>query len=171
MRGKGVFLVLAAVLVFYFALVGSRGVMLLRHGTPVTVLLGVAVLVMPGIGVWFLWKTYRFGQRSEALVRELAAEGGLPSDDLPRTPSGRVERAVAERIFLERKAETEAAPQDWRTWFRLAVAYRDAGDTPRARHAMQRAIRLHDAAGAAGAPAGERGGPDAAGRTRDGRAA
>jgi len=36
------------------------------------------------------------------------------------------------------------APDDWRSWFRLAVAYHDARDTPRARKAMQRAIALHD---------------------------
>ncbi|GAI68365.1 unnamed protein product, partial [marine sediment metagenome] len=46
--------------------------------------------------------------------------------------------------------ETEVAPDDWRNWFRLAVAYFDARDTPRARKAMQRAIRLHDAEAAAG---------------------
>ena len=65
-------------------------------------------------------------------------------DELARTPSGRIDRDSADAVFAKRQAETEAAPDDWRNWFRLAVAYFDARDTPRARKAMQRAIALHD---------------------------
>ncbi|MFI1293855.1 hypothetical protein ACH4VM_36475 [Streptomyces sp. NPDC020792] len=144
MRAKITYLVTAAVLVFYFVLVGSRGVMLIQHGTPVTVAFGIAVLILPVIGLWFLWKNTQFVRRANQLSAELDAEGGLPVDELSRTPSGRVDRDSADQVFARRKAETEAAPDDWRTWFRLAVAYHDARDTPRARKAMQRAIALHD---------------------------
>ncbi|MFD5452641.1 hypothetical protein [Streptomyces sp. NPDC127100] len=144
MRAKISYVITAAVLVFYFALVGSRGVMLIDAGTPVTVTLGVAVLVLPVIGVWFLWKNTQFVRRANQLAAELDAEGGLPVDELKRTPSGRIDRDSADEVFARRKAETEAAPDDWRSWFRLAVAYQDARDTPRARKAMQRAIALHD---------------------------
>ncbi|MER6917648.1 hypothetical protein ABT314_00995, partial [Streptomyces spiralis] len=144
MRAKITYLVTAAVLVFYFVLVGSRGVMLLQSGTPVTVAFGIAVLILPVIGLWFLWKNTQFVRRANQLAAELDAEGGLPVDDLRRTPSGRIDRDSADEVFARRKAETEAAPDDWRTWFRLAVAYHDARDTPRARKAMQRAIALHD---------------------------
>ncbi|MFI9603789.1 hypothetical protein ACIHCX_28740 [Streptomyces sp. NPDC052043] len=144
MRAKITYLVTAAVLVFYFVLVGSRGVMLIQYGTPVTVAFGIAVLILPVIGLWFLWKNTQFVRRANRLAAELDAEGGLPVDELARTPSGRVDRDSADRVFARRKAETEAAPDDWRTWFRLAVAYHDARDTPRARKAMQRAIALHD---------------------------
>ena len=61
-------------------------------------------------------------------------------DELERTPGGRIDRDSADEVFARRKAETEDAPGDWRSWFRLAVAYHDARDTPRARKAMQRAI-------------------------------
>ncbi|MEV5008142.1 hypothetical protein ACIQFZ_36135 [Streptomyces sp. NPDC093064] len=144
MRAKITYLVTAAVLVFYFVLVGSRGVMLIQYGTPVTVAFGIAVLILPLIGLWFLWKNTQFVRRANQLAAELDAEGGLPVDELARTPSGRVDRDSADQVFARRKAETEAAPDDWRTWFRLAVAYHDARDTPRARKAMQRAIALHD---------------------------
>ncbi|MEU6628538.1 tetratricopeptide repeat protein [Streptomyces parvus] len=143
MRAKITYFITAAVLVFYFFLVGSRGVMLIRHGTPVTVTFGVAVLILPVIGVWFLWKNTQFVRRANALAAELDAEGGLPVDDLPRAPSGRIERDAADAVFTKRREEAEDAPDDWRTWFRLAVAYQDARDTPRARKAMQRAIALH----------------------------
>ncbi|MFI1105970.1 hypothetical protein [Streptomyces sp. TLI_146] len=146
MRAKITYFVTAAVLVFYFVLVGSRGVMLIQDGKLITVTMGIAVLVLPLIGLWFLWANTRFVTRANALAAELEAEGGLPVDELVRTPGGRIDRDSADEVFARRKAETEDAPNDWRCWFRLAVAYQDARDTPRARKAMQRAITLREAA-------------------------
>ncbi|MFJ9926651.1 MULTISPECIES: tetratricopeptide repeat protein [Streptomyces] len=143
MRAKINYLITAAVLVFYFVLVGSRGVLLIETGTVLTVTFGVAVLILPVIGLWFLWKNTQFVRRANQLAAELDAEGGLPVDELRRTPGGRIDRDSADEVFAKRKAETESAPDDWRCWFRLAVAYHDARDTPRARKAMQRAIALH----------------------------
>ncbi|RDG37707.1 tetratricopeptide repeat protein [Streptomyces corynorhini] len=144
MRAKITYFLTAAVLVVYFVLVGSRGVLLIEHGTLLTVTFGVAVLILPLIGLWFLWKSTQFVNRANRLAQELDAEGGLPLDELVRTPGGRIDRDSADAVFAERRAETEDAPDDWRCWFRLAIAYHDARDTPRARKAMQRAIALHD---------------------------
>ncbi|WNI18356.1 hypothetical protein [Actinacidiphila sp. ITFR-21] len=144
MRAKISYAVSALALVFYFVLAGDRGVLLIADGHPVTVAFGLAVLVLPLIGAWFLWHTTQFARHAGRLGRELEAEGGLPVDELERTPSGRITRDSADAVFAKRQAETEAAPDDWRTWFRLAIAYFDARDTPRARKAMQRAIALHD---------------------------
>ncbi|WP_330298886.1 hypothetical protein [Streptomyces sp. NBC_00503] len=144
MRAKIAYFITAAVLVVYFVLAGSRGLMLIRHGTWLTVTFGLAVLILPVIGVWFLWQNTRFVTRANRLATELEAEGGLPVDELERDAYGRIKRDSADEVFARRRAETEDAPGDWRTWFRLAVAYRDARDTPRARQAMQRAISLHD---------------------------
>ena len=144
MRAKITYFITAAVLVVYFVLVGSRGLLLIQQGTWLTVSFGVAVLVLPLIGVWFVWKNTRFVTRANLLASELEAEGGLPVDELERDGYGRILRDSADEVFARRKAETEDAPHDWRTWFRLAVAYHDARDTPRARKAMLRAIALHD---------------------------
>ncbi|MEU2793549.1 tetratricopeptide repeat protein [Streptomyces sp. NPDC007100] len=144
MRAKITYCVLAAILVVYFVLVGSRGVLLIEQGTALTVAFGVAVLILPFIGLWFLWHTTQFARKAGSLARELEAEGGLPVDELKRTPGGRIDRDSADEVFDRRRAETEQSPDDWRAWFRLAVAYHDARDTPRARKAMQRAIALHD---------------------------
>jgi hypothetical protein len=144
MRAKITYFLTAAVLVVYFALVGSRGAMLMQQGTVLTVTFGVAVLILPMIGIWFLWKNTQFVSKANRLAAELGAEGGLPVDELVRTPGGRIDRDSADAVFAQRRAETEDAPDDWRCWFRLAVAYHDARDTPRARKAMQRAIALHD---------------------------
>ncbi|MDJ0386030.1 hypothetical protein [Streptomyces sp. G-G2] len=144
MRAKIIYFITAAVLVFYFVLAGRQGLTLLTMGTWITVPLGLSVLVLPVVGIWFLWKNTRFVTRANQLSTELEAEGGLPVDELERDEYGRILRDSADEVFARRKAETEDAPGDWRNWFRLAVAYHDARDTPRARKAMQRAIALHD---------------------------
>ncbi|SFD03089.1 hypothetical protein [Streptomyces aidingensis] len=142
MRGKLLYALLAVVLTGYFVMVGHRGVLLVREAEPVSVALGLAVLVLPLLGAWFLWHSTRFALRAEKLVRALDAEGGLPVDDLPRTPAGRIDQQAADEAFARYRAETEASPGDWRCWARLAIAYHDARDTPRARKAMQHAITL-----------------------------
>jgi hypothetical protein len=142
LRARTAVVVLVVVLAFYVVLVGSRGVLLVRDGRPELVLLGLGVLMLPLVGVWLVVKELQFGRATERLAAQLG-EGGLPCGDLPRRPSGRVERAAADAVFTQRKAEVEAAPEDWRGWFRLAVAYDDAGDRSRGRRAMRRAIDVH----------------------------
>lgn len=144
MGAKITYALAAAVLVLYFVLVGSRGVFLIREGTLVTVTFGIAVLILPLIGAWFLWKNTEFVRKANRLAGELEREGGLPVDELRRTPSGRIDRDSADEVFRRRKEEAELTPGDWRCWFRLAVAYHDARDTPRARKAMQHAIALRE---------------------------
>ncbi|WP_406287094.1 hypothetical protein [Embleya sp. NBC_00896] len=143
MKQRVTALILIAVLVFYVFLVGSRGLIAIRDGQLVTVVLGAAILLVPVVGAWYVWREVRFGFAMQRLARELEAEGGLPRDELDRTPGGRVDRDSADEVFARRKAETEAAPEDWRSWYRLAVAYGDARDNARGRRAMLTAIRLH----------------------------
>ncbi len=147
MRARTAAAVVVAVLLGYLALVGWRGVLLVRNGSEAGVALGLAVIVLPLIAGWLVWREVCFGLATQQMGRQLAAEGGLPVDDLPRRPSGRVERAAADAAFAARRAEAEVAPQDWRAWFRLAVAYDDAGDRRRARAAMRQAIALRRTGG------------------------
>jgi hypothetical protein len=138
--------VLVAVLGVYFVLLGQRAVLLL--GTPGAVprLLGAGLLVLPVIGAGLILAELRFGFQADRLNRELGRE--LPAatardEDLPRLPSGRVDRKAAVAVFERRRAEVEAAPSDWRLWLRLGLAYDDAGDRRRARAAVRRAVALH----------------------------
>ncbi|MEU8544587.1 hypothetical protein AB0C52_32100 [Streptomyces sp. NPDC048717] len=146
MGGKITYVFLATVLVLVFGVVGMEGVLLLLTGEPAAMGMGAIAFVLPVVGAWFLWKNTAFARRANRLAAELEAEGGLPVDELRRTEGGRIDRDSADEVFARRKAETEDTPDDWRCWFRLAVAYHDARDTPRARKAMQRAITLRDAA-------------------------
>ncbi|MBV2151708.1 tetratricopeptide repeat protein [Kitasatospora sp. SUK 42] len=143
MTSRTGFFVLSGVLLLVALLCVGEGVQLVATGKPLGIGIGICAFVIPVIGVWFLRQTVRFGRASEQLARELEAEGGLPVDELKRTSGGRIDRASADAVFARRQAEAEDAPGDWRVWFRLAVAYADAGDTPRARKTMQHAIKLH----------------------------
>jgi tetratricopeptide (TPR) repeat protein len=144
MRTKAVVAVLVVILTFYAVLIGAKGVAFIASGEPAPVVLGVAVLLIPVIGLGLVWREIAFGRRSAELAAALDAQGGLPVDDLPRRPSGRIERAAADRAFGVRQAEVEAAPDSWQAWYRLALAYDDAGDRSRARSAVRRAIELYD---------------------------
>ena len=145
MRTKAVIAVMAVILVFYAVLLGAKGVAFIASGEPAAVTLGVAVLVLPLIGLGLVWREIVFGRRSAELAAALESEGGLPVDDLPRRPSGRVDRAAADEAFVVRQAEVEAQPESWQAWYRLALAYDDAGDRTRARSSVRRAIELYDA--------------------------
>lgn len=148
MKARRVALGLTGLLAVYMLVVGYRGVLLIADGRPAFVLLGIGVVLLPLVGVWIVMQELRFGRRVEAMGRALEASGGLPADEVLRRESGRAERASADAVFERRRVEVEAAPEDWQGWFRLALAYDDAGDRKRARGAMRTASRLHAAAGA-----------------------
>lgn len=108
--------------------------------------IGVSVLLLVGIGAWVLIREVSFGWGTERLGRALDAEGGLPADTVDRSPGGRADREQADAQFERYRAETQQRPEDWRSWFRLAVAYDVASDRSRARRTMRRAIAMERAA-------------------------
>ncbi len=145
--------VLTGALIVYFWLLASRAVILIGSGEPLAVALGIGVLLLPIIGVVLVVWELRFGWQTQNLARRLAAEDRLYDDsELPRRASGRIERAAADAHFEVIRTEVEAAPDDWRGWYRLAQAYDLSGDRKRARAAMRHAIEL--AAAAAGPSVG-----------------
>lgn len=145
MKGRLAAGLMALLLVFYLVLVGWRAVLFLQSGEIIGIVIGVALLVLPLVGVWALVAELRFGRNSERLVRRLEAEGGLPVEDLPIRPSGRPMRDEADAEFPIYRAAVDAAPDDWRAWFRLGLAYNSSGDRRRARGAIRTAISLERA--------------------------
>ena len=129
-------------LVFYLVVSLQRSVLLLTDQNLVAKALGLAYLMLPIVGAWALVRELLFGARTERMAKVLEAEGGLPEDTLPRTPGGRIVREAADLEFEKYRAEAEAAPGDWRSWFRLSCAYDAAGDRKRARASMRDAVRL-----------------------------
>jgi hypothetical protein len=134
---------MCAALVGYFVLLGRQGVLLVASGKPVAAGLGIAVLLLPIVGLWAMIATLRAGFTQQRLARVVKEQGmELDVGALPRRPSGRIERAAADALFQSVKAELEAQPDDWRRWYRLARAYDYAGDRGRARETMKKAVEL-----------------------------
>ena len=129
----------------YFVLLGRAGVLLVASGRPAAIGLGVAIFLLPVVGLWALVATLRAGFAHQRLAR-LAREQGmeLDVDALPRRPSGRIEREAADGLFDAVRAEVEEHPDDWMRWYRLARAYDYAGDRGRARETMKKAVAMQE---------------------------
>jgi hypothetical protein len=110
--------------------------------TRVAVVVTAALLVIPVLGAWALVAELVFAVRAERLGARLDADGGMPAEELPLRPSGRIDPAAAAEVFPRFKAAVEEAPEDWRAWYRLGLAYDAAGDRRRARWATRQSIRL-----------------------------
>jgi hypothetical protein len=125
----------------------STAFSLLATGELVQVGVGIGVLLLVVVGVVLVVGEVRLGAASARLAKVLEAEDGLPYDPpgVTRLASGRLEKADADALFELRKAEVEAAPEDWRGWWRLAAAYGDARDPRRGRRAMRTAVSLERA--------------------------
>ncbi len=136
-------LLITALLVFWLAVAFQRSFLLLGDPEPVAKAIGAGYLLLPCIGAWALIRELLFGAQTQRMARQLEGEGGLPVDDLPRTPSGRIVRSAADEAFPAYQAEVEADPGNWRSWFRLSCAYDAAGDRKRARKAMRDAAKLY----------------------------
>ncbi|MEU1428449.1 hypothetical protein ABZ412_15375 [Nocardia sp. NPDC005746] len=137
---------LVLVLGFYFVLLGRIAFSLIGSGKPAAIGLGLGVLILPLLGVWIVGTSVRAAFAHQHLARRMHEEGGeLDVSELPRRPSGRIEKAAADELFEQVKAEFEADPQNWRTSYRAARAYDYAGDRTRAREMMKRAVDLERA--------------------------
>jgi tetratricopeptide (TPR) repeat protein len=141
MTAKYSAILMAALLAVYVALVGWRAVQFVATREPVGIAMGIALIVLPLIAAWAIWRELAFGIRSQGLVQRLDAEGGLDLG-LPLLPSGRPERAAATAAFDGFRADVDADPESWRAWLRLGLAYDAAGDRRRARQAVRKAIEL-----------------------------
>lgn len=138
--------VMVLILGFYFFLLGQRGVTLIQNGGVASIALGIGVILLPIVGLWIVWATLRAGFDHQRLASRIREEGlELDVDDLPRRPSGRIERDAADELFQQVKAEWEKDSDNWRNSYRLARAYDYAGDRGRARETMKRAVALERA--------------------------
>jgi hypothetical protein len=137
-------IVMSALLVLYMWAAGFQSWLMITTGDPLVVIMGLALVIFPLVGVWALSREVMFGIRSSRLAQRLSDEGDLPLSDLPTRPSGRPERAAADAVFPQFAAAVEVSPEDWRAWFRLGMAYDASGDRRRARASIRRAIALAD---------------------------
>ncbi len=130
-------------LIVYFVMLGRAALVFITSGRPAAVGLGAAVLILPVIGIWVMVATLKAGLAHQRLGR-MAREEGMDLDvsELPRMPSGRINRDAADALFDTVREELESDPDNWRRWYRLARAYDYAGDRSRAREAMKKAVQM-----------------------------
>lgn len=134
---------LCVALIVYFVLLGRIATELMFSGSTAAIGLGLALMILPLIGVWVMVSTLRAGLTHQRLAR-LIHDAGMELDvsALPRMPSGRIRRDAADELFRSVRGEVERDPDDWRRWYRLARAYDYAGDRPRARETMSKAVEM-----------------------------
>jgi hypothetical protein len=132
-------------LVVYFWMLGRIAMAFITSGRPAAIALGLALLIMPLIGIWVMVSTVRAGLAHQRLAR-IAREEGMELDvsSLPRMPSGRIQRDAADALFATVRGELDDDPENWRRWYRLARAYDYAGDRSRAREAMKKAVEMQE---------------------------
>lgn len=121
MKARRVAVLLTGVLLYYVVVIGDRGVRLLRDDRLAFRGLGLGLLLLGAVGVALVVNEVRFGLRTQRLA-------ALDPGEAP--------------AFDDAAAAVEAAPGDWRAWYRLAVAYDVERDPRRGRAAMRRAIAL-----------------------------
>ncbi|HEY4534544.1 MAG TPA: hypothetical protein VIG71_00975 [Enteractinococcus sp.] len=142
MKNKiAVTLLTALTLLFVFLALWSALAFILADNW-IAKVIGICVVGIVLFGVWSLIRELRFGLHTERLARILDDEGLLPEDTLPRV-RGRIDRDAADQEFEIYRAETEADPKNWRSWYRLGLAYDAAGDRRRARAALRDAITMY----------------------------
>ncbi|WAA67643.1 hypothetical protein [Microbacterium oxydans] len=133
---------MAAALLVYLAVAIWLAVMFISVGTPVSVGMGITLLVLAPIGAWALVREMMFGFGADRLGRLLDAEGGMPPVETELTPSGRIARADADPLIARYTAEADASGDDWRARYRLGVVQDAAGRRKDARASIREAIRL-----------------------------
>ena len=142
MRAAAGALLMAGLLALYLWATAYQAWVMIVSGQPVAVAMGIALFILPVVGVWALVRELMFGFRSASLGKQLASEGPLPFTDVEHTASGRVDRAVADAVFSAYADAVDAEPDSWRAWFKLGIAYDAAGDRKRARASIRHAIAL-----------------------------
>ncbi|MDT5173001.1 MAG: hypothetical protein QOG37_252, partial [Mycobacterium sp.] len=84
---------LCVAMLVYFVMLGRVAVVMIGSGRAAAVGLGVALVVMPFLGLWAMIATLRAGFAHQKLARLIAADGmELDTSALPRRASGRIER-------------------------------------------------------------------------------
>jgi len=136
---------LCVALIVYFVLLGRIATAFIVSGRPAAIGLGLALMILPLIGVWVMVSTLRAGLAHQRLARIIHDEDlELDVSALPRMPSGRIRREAADALFQSVREEVEREPDNWRHWYRLARAYDYAGDRARARETMSKAVEMQE---------------------------
>jgi hypothetical protein len=138
--------VMTALTLMYLWLLGGKAITLLQQPNGVGKIMGAFMLIMPAVALWAIIVELIFGIQVEKMAAQVEAEGVWPIRDIETLPSGRPTKAAAQREFERLKEEANAKPDDWHSWFNLALGYDACGDRKRARAGMRKALKMRKAA-------------------------
>jgi len=133
---------LTLLVILYMGLVANRAWLLLLQDDLYARGLGFAMLILPGIAAWWLWREWSLGLWVQRMTHTLELRDEVPHIEGPRVPSGRLTQEAAEQAYARASAEVEARPDDWMAWFTAALTYDNAGDRPMARRTYRYAAEL-----------------------------
>lgn len=138
--GKAAALFMSLLLALYLFASVVLAIGFIQSGQTIGVVMGVALMALPLLGLWALIRELRFGWSSEKLIDKLEQEHQLL--ELPASATGPEARRYADEAFPALQSAVMDEPESWRAWLRLSLGYDAAGDRKRARAAARRAIEL-----------------------------
>ena len=141
-RAKVGAIIMALLTLLYTALLANTGVTLLLLDEPVAKAMGFFILVFPVLAIWLVIREFIFGVKIERFATRVESQGKWPHFAFELRPSGRPTRESADRVFESFAKNAEQNPESSLAWFSLGLAYDAAGDRPRARKAMRKALAL-----------------------------
>lgn len=118
----------------YAGLALWRGWFLLTSGSLAQTIFGLAIIAIPLLGMWMIWREVDFGFAMQRMGRDMAEHGALPAWQ------GRLQREDVQAQLQAAEQAVEADPDDWRAWYRLGVAQDQARRRKPARAAMREAL-------------------------------
>ena len=142
MKTKILLITIVVLSLGYISLSIVRAIQISSYEDFSAVLWQIGIVLIAGISFGLIVREILFGIQMQKLARLMNQEQMLLPDTLSKLPSGRTERKEADDRFSEIQEEVERQPENWKAWFRLGLAYDEAGDRRRARASMRQSLRL-----------------------------
>ncbi|EWS81215.1 hypothetical protein [Brachybacterium phenoliresistens] len=109
--------------------------------------LAAGVMILLVLTLWVIWRELLFGMAAARLNRRYRESSPTPAEPGPdhaeAAPDCGADGAADGREEFEKaRSALQNGEEDWRAWFRLALAYEGLRDRKQARAAVRRAIAL-----------------------------
>lgn len=132
---------MVAITLLYAFLLFERGIVLVASSDPISIALGLAILLFPFTAIAAIFYEIRFGIRLSKLST-LLQKSPIQVPEYELRPSGRAEKDSGEAVFRDLEKRIQQDEQNHLLWFLLADSYDKLGDRKRARSAARKAISL-----------------------------
>lgn len=129
-------LILIAVLSVYVGFTIDRGLTFVEQDGYTEQILGVSIVLIGALGFYVIIKELQFGKTVAQMATQVDFAG-------KPTQGQSLSEAECTNLFESAREAVKASPNDWQSWFHLAIAYDINRDRRRAREAMRNSVRLY----------------------------